>query len=173
MADYYTQEVVTNEQVYLTPEMERVLELRGAEVYREGDETVLDHLANGCEKHLCGIVFEEGWREMEPEELIEMFLDDEEEEELSEETKRLLALDKPDLFHEVLKINPEEEYIELQSGWSCSRMRLDGFGGSSLHVTRKGYLYVTTTNVSIEDGVPVFDGEFVPWEKEAGNAEAT
>jgi hypothetical protein len=43
-------------------------------------------------------------------------------------------------------------------------MRTDGFGGSSLHVTRKGYLYLTTTDVVIdEDGTCRHAGKFEPW----------
>jgi hypothetical protein len=59
------------------------------------------------------------------------------------------------------------DHIEQQSSWSCSKMRLDGFGGSGLIVTRKGYLYLTTTRFEIEeDGTVKFGGEFITWEDE-------
>ena len=174
MADYYTKEVITSP-INLTPLLEKVLVTRGAEIYREGNETVLDHLVAGQEIYECCVTFSEGWTEGDCGDLEDFGSfdpDDFDDPEELEEFKRLADMDKPFLFHEILKVNPDQTYIELQASWSCNKMRLDGFGGSSLHVTKKGYLYVTTTNVSIsEDGIPEFDGKFVSWDDASADPE--
>jgi hypothetical protein len=166
MADYFTQEVVT-EPALITTIMEEVLVLRGAELYPDGDENALDHLVSGVQARTHSIGFEEGWRDGGPSELIEWHepdldhLSDEDRKEFD----RLLAMGKADFFHEVLKINPKKTNIELQAAWTCSKMRLDGFGGSGLFISRKGYLYVTTCRAAVDDDGTIRNlNEFTPWE---------
>jgi hypothetical protein len=171
VADYYSQQVITAP-VKLTDLMITVLQLRRAEVDNIDDATVLDGIVAGQMLHECTVVFEEGWDHEDPEDLKDWH-NPEIEEEDEEEFDRLLAMEQQDFFREVLKINPDQQYIELQSGWSCSKMRLDGFGGSSLHVSRKGWMVVTTTDVTMdEDGQFRCGAEFQPWEDEGEQTEA-
>ena len=164
MADYYTREVVTTT-INLTELMRSVLGLRGADIDVVDEANVLDSIVSGALLSECAVSFESGWNDNDPEELIEWH-----EPEVSDEDKpefdRLLALEKHEFFREVLKVDLEADHIDLQSSWSCSKMRLDGFGGSGLIVNRKGFLYITTCDFTISD-----DGEiaprsvFSPWEE--------
>jgi len=163
VANYNTREVVTTP-VNLTKVMQQVLTLRGAGIDVIGEGCVLESMVTGKLSDECTVAFEEGWSDNDPEELIEWH-----EPEVSDEDKpefdRLLALDKHEFFREVLKVD-EADHIDLQSSWSCSKMRLDGFGGSGLIVNRTGFLYITTCDFTISD-----DGEiaprsvFSPWEE--------
>jgi hypothetical protein len=164
VADYYTREVVT-EPVNLTKEMQQVLTLRGAEVSVTGKGCVLESMVTGNLTDECVVSFEEGWNDNDPEELIEWH-----EPEIADADKpefvRLLALDKHEFFREVLKVDTEADHITLQSSWSCSKMRLDGFGGSGLIVNREGFLYITTCDYTIDDdGVISPRSIFSPWEE--------
>jgi hypothetical protein len=171
MADYYTQTVVTAP-VLLTTDLADVLSKRGATTYPADDgETVLDGIVNGRPPlRKYSVVFEQGWSDdLGDFDTFEEWADweGEDPDEFSEEFKRLSRLHEHELIHEVLKVNPELEMIELQSGWTCSKMRLDGFGGSSLHVNRKGYLYVNTHHVEVdEDGFIQPTSKMTLWETE-------
>lgn len=168
MANYNTHEVVTHP-VRLTAAMKEVLtNHRGAILYQVQEANALDGLVDGALLHTYHITFENGWADLEDD--LEEGDDENDGEENEEEPANraevlgLRCLSKEDFFHEVLKVNPDLSHIELQAAWTCSRMRLDGFGGSSLHVTRKGFLYVTTTNVVVkEDGTALLGSTFTPF----------
>ena len=156
MADYYTRTTL-DKVVGLTSDLHDVLEGRGATLYLEGEaETVLDGIvaerppiasyAVVCEEGLRGVFDDtvEGC-------LAEMDIDPDS---VSDEFKRLVMLDEAELLLEILKINPEIDELDLQSAHTCSKMRLDGFGGSAVIVSRTGYLYIHTQAYEIdEDGV--------------------
>lgn len=179
MANYYTRSVITDT-FLLTPEMSTALTFRGAAVDPEGPgETVLDGMVNERPPlRSYSITFEDGWNDLvESYESVDEWIKDEGErpEDWNDEAKRLLWLDKEDLLHEVLKVNPDKDVIEMQSAWSCSKMRLDGFGGSGLIVTRKGYLYLTSTHYEVDEGGTIKPcGEFRAWadEQEDSNDQA-
>lgn len=178
MADYYTQTVLT-EPVYLTEELYGVLTLLQADITPAGDtETVLDGIVRErppLTKYY--VTFPEGWRTACGEDVDEFLVEhldlgEEEIEALSDKFREMIVMDEPELLREIIKLNPEMEHIEMQSSWSCSKMRLDGFGGSGLIVNRKGYLYLTTTHYEIdEDGVIEHAGGFKFWEPEAEQPE--
>lgn len=171
MADYYTQSVF-DKPVLMTEDLASVMQNRGAEVHRYNEETVLDGIVHGRPPlSLYGVTFDEGWNDLiDAFETLEAWADDTGEnlDDYSDEWKRLAVLDEPSTLYEILKLNPEMEEISLQSSFTCSKMRLDGFGGSGLVVNRKGYLYITTTNWEEEpDGTIVLGSKFVPWEESA------
>jgi len=171
VANYYTRSVITDT-FLLSNTLVGVLKARSATVVEaEKRETILDGLVNEripltsyyitCNEGWSDLIDSyssiEEWAEYEGEDL----------DELSDDFKELIMLDEPYLLREILKLNPGKNYIERQSGWSCDKMRLDGFGGSSLTVTKKGYLYVTTTDTLVtEDGEVRFGGEFYEWDQE-------
>lgn len=158
MADYFTQEVVTRYIRLTEPMRKALIGYLGAAVDLVEEENVLDSLVGGLQAHTYAVVFQEGWRDADPS-------DDGDEE--NSEVDRLRKLSKEHFFREVLKINPGLEAIELQSAWTCSRMRLDGFGGSGLVVTRKGYIYITTGDFVVgDDGVVAMASKFTEWEAE-------
>ena len=171
MADYYTRTVITAP-VLLSPDLVAVLNARGAALDCISEETVLDGIV--AERMPLGeyyVTFADGWTE--PCDDVDEFLieyagwDEADAEAASPEIRELMVADDADILHEILKLNPEMDHIEQQSSWSCSKMRLDGFGGSGLIVTRKGYLYLTTSHFEIdEDGVAAYAGGFKLWESE-------
>jgi hypothetical protein len=177
MANYYTRTVIT-ETFLLTEELVSVLSARGAAVYSEGEkETVLDAIvAERPPLSRFSIVFEDGW--VEPCDDVDEFLieyagwsSDKVEEHYSESFRELVVAGEAAILLEILKLNPDREHIEMQASWSCSKMRLDGFGGSGVIVNRKGYLYLTTTQYEIdEDGVIEPSGKFVFWDDEESAA---
>jgi len=173
MANYYTRTVLT-ESVLLTEDLHAVLRARGATIYEESaPETVLDGIVH--ERMPLGkysVVFEDGWTC--PCEDVDEFLveyagwDDDDAANLSPEARELVLADEPFILHEILKLNPELDHINMQSAWGCSKMRLDGFGGSGLIVNRKGYLYLTSNHYEIdEDGVIEPSGKFRFWFSDA------
>jgi hypothetical protein len=170
MADYYSRTVIC-ETLLLTDDQQRALELVGASMDpMGGDETILDGIVNErppLKEYY--VYFPNGWTnacEDVDEFLIEYAgLDDEEAAEVSAEARRLVVLQEPDLLREVLKVNPDLDVIQMQESWSCSKMRPDGFGGRSLWLNRKGYLYVCTSQVEIdEDGIIENPSSFHLWE---------
>ena len=173
MADYYTQTVLTAP-VLMTEDMVSVMQAHGAEVNLCGErETVLDGIVlERPPLNLYAVTFDNGWNHLiDTFETLEAWAEDTDEnlDDYSEEWKRLAALDEPTTLYEILSINPKLEALSLQSAWGCSKMRLDGYGGSGLVVNRKGYLYITTTNWEEEpDGTIVLGSKFVPWKESAG-----
>lgn len=170
MANYYTNEVITDA-VYLTDDLCKLLQMKGAEVEPTGEkQTVLDGMVNGAILNQYYVTFENGWNEYYEtfdEWAAEELYDDDEVAEVSDYIKAHFGYGKEDLLHEVLKVNPEMDHIVMQAAWSCSKMRLDGFGGSGLIVNRKGYLYLTTSNYVIdEDGTIRNASQFTTWESE-------
>lgn len=169
MADYYSQTTLTA-QVLLTQTLVAVLEARGASLYPDGDgETVLDSLVTGqAPRRLYGVVWDGGWNN--PCGLtVEDFMEDREldPDDTSEEVKALLLSEDEDILHEILKINPDIDLLEMTEAWTCSKMRLDGFGGRSLMVNRTGYLHIGTTRFHVdEDGVIEPDNAFKFWKDE-------
>ena len=173
MADYYTRTVITGA-IPLTDEMLAVVEARSATVYPQDEEGILDALANVRQPlKTYHVVFEDGWLSQfsndVDEEIGELGIEDD----VSDEFKRLIMLDEADFLHESLKLSETLDHIEMQSGFGCSEMRLDGFGGSGLIVTRKGYLYITTSNWELNgDGTAEHRGKFHPWEDADDRTEA-
>lgn len=170
MANYYSHTVITD--CYkLDEDLIAALEARGASCHPEGgeDETVLDGIVNERPPlKSYSIVWEEGWTE--PCDDVDEFLveyvgwDDEDVEKASPRFRELVLLSEPDMLHEILKLNPDADAVQMQEAWGCSKMRLDGFGGRSLTVTQKGYLYLCTGSVEInEDGTIVPGSKFTPW----------
>jgi len=167
MADYYSPTAITHP-VFLTEDLAGVLSARGGRVDPTGDkQTVLDGIVNESEPlaEYC-VSFEEGTRDHDS---FDEWLGDEgdEEEEYSDTFKELLIADMADVLHAVLKANPGVEEIEMQSSFTCSRMRLDGWGGSGLVVNKHGYLYLTTTSWEVEaDGTIKPYGGFRRWDEQ-------
>jgi len=169
VADYYSQTTLT-QQVLLTQDLATVLTARGATLHQDGPgETVLDSLVTGeLPRTLYGVVWEEGWRNPCGETL-EDFMEEIEldPEDATEKVKELLLLEEEDILHEVLKINPDIDLLEMNEAWTCSKMRLDGFGGRSLMVNRTGYLHIGTHRYHVdEDGVIEPDNAFKFWKDE-------
>ena len=167
MANYYTRTTL-DKVVGLTTDLHDVFERRGGTLYSEGEEeTVLDGIvAERPPMTSYSLVFEEGvtglYTDTLEEELAEM---DIEPGDVSDEFKRLIMLDEAELLLEILKLNPEIDELDLQSAFSCSKMRIDGFGGSGLIVNRKGYLYITTSDYEIdEDGIIQARAAFRFWD---------
>lgn len=172
MADYFSATVLTapvllNESLYVA------LTHRQADIEVCGEaETVLDGLVHEREP-LCHytVVWPTGWLHAcdDADEFFVEYcgLDDEDIEQISDEVRRLVVMEEQDLLHEILKINPDLTYIEMQEAHTCSRMRLDGYSGSSIHVTRKGFMIVNTRDVMVsEEGEISFGGEFIEWGQE-------
>ena len=168
MANYYSQGVITvpvflNEDLYVT------LTHRGADLEDAGQkETALDGIVH--ERPPLGlftVAFPVGWR-CTPDDADEFFvetcdLDDDEIEALSAEVRRLVVLPEPHLMLEILKVNPELEFLAYREANTCSRMRLDGFGGGSVTVTRKGWLETGSHSVKVTDGVVEVTSKFQEW----------
>lgn len=171
MADYYTKTTL-REVVLLSDDLNDALSARGATTYPEGEgETILDGIvAERPPLSKFSVVFEDGLTSVysdNPEEMMEQCGLDPEDTDANDEFKRFLVMEEEYLLREILKINPDTNSLELSSSHSCSKMRLDGFGGSSLHVTRKGWLAVSTGYVDIDDdGTINYRGEFHPWKDE-------
>jgi len=174
MADYYTRTVLTGP-VPLTDAMLTVVSARGADTTLEIEEGILDAITQErLPLKTYHVSFEDGWRSQysdnPDEEIEELGIDDED---VTEEIKRLVMLDEADFFHESLLLDPSIESIEIQSSWGCSKMRLDGFGGSGLILTKKGYLCIITTDFTIsDDGVIALRSVFSPWEELDEQAES-
>lgn len=171
MADYYSQTTLTQE-VLLTQDLATVLTARGATLYPGSDgETVLDALVTGeMPRRLYAVVWPEGWRNSCGDTLEDFMEEIElEEDDATETVKAHLIAEEEDILHEVLKINPDIEMLEMNEAWTCSKMRLDGFGGRSLVVNRKGYLHIGTHRYHVdEDGVICPDNAFKFWKDEEG-----
>jgi len=169
MADYYSQTTLT-EEVLLTQDLATVLSARGATLHPAGDEeTALDALVTGqMPRRLYAVVWEEGWRNSCGETLEDFIEEIElEEKDATDGVKALLLLEEEDILHEVLKINPDLDLLEMNEAYTCSKMRLDGFGGRSLIVNRKGYLYIGTSGYHVdEDDVICPDNAFKFWKDE-------
>jgi hypothetical protein len=171
MADYYSPAVFTDT-VGLTNLLQRVLEIQGGTLYKDGyEETILDGIVNERTPiSRYHVTFSEGWNcSTDLEDYLEDINEDGElEEELSPEEfteiKRLLELPREELLLEILKVDPDTETIEVQCGFSCSKMRIDGYGGYGLVVNRKGYLSNTTTDFAIDDDGTIKPGAiFTKW----------
>lgn len=167
MADYYSQTTLA-QLVLLNKTLEDVLKARGADLHEEDDgETILDALVTGQPpRKLYGIVWPEGWRNPCGS-TVEAFMEEIDLEEATDEVKALMLLEDEDILHEILKINPDCDLLEMNEAWTCSKMRLDGFGGRSLMVNRTGYLHIGTSRYhEDEDGVIVPDNAFKFWKDE-------
>jgi len=171
MANYYTRTVIT-QPFLLTGDLVSVLKARGASLYPEGEgETVLDGIVNERPPLTSySIVFDDGWTE--PCEDVDEFLvdycgwDDEDCEKASPEFRALVVKSEHEILREIIKVNPQKEEIVEQSSWGCSKMRLDGFGGTGLIVNRKGFLYITTHDFTVDaDGTIKPGSEFVSWKE--------
>lgn len=171
MADYYSPTVFTSD-VGLTRPLYKALELQGANFHPTGnDETVLDGIVHG-RPPVTGyhITFQEGWNDgMEAADYLEDVDIDELMKELGPEDfdkfKELLDCDQTDLLYHILEANPEMQEIEVQCGFACSKMRLDGYGGYGIIANRKGYLFNCTTGWEIEkDGTITPTAKFIEWE---------
>jgi hypothetical protein len=172
VANYYTRTVLT-ETVLLTEDLASILVARGAQLYEEDGkgENVLDGIVNERPPlKRYSVVFEDGWTD--PCDDVDEFLidyagwDDEDAENASPEFRKLVIEDEHVILREILKVNDDKQEIDMQSGWGCSKMRLDGFGGSGLIVNRKGYLYLTSSHYEIDaDGTIKHAGGFVSWDE--------
>lgn len=174
MADYYSKTVITTP-VLLTENLVAALSAMGGDLWSDdaSEETVLDGIVHGrppLKRYY--VTFPDGWSELvnQFDSIVDACADkDIALDECDEELRRLLWLDEPELLREVLLVNPDLTVIELQTGLDCSRMRLDGFGGRGLHVTRKGYLYIDTGSVEVaEDGTVRHLPQFVNWGEPQG-----
>jgi len=172
MADYYSQTTL-REVVLLTDELVSALKARGADLGPEGEqESVLDGIVNERPPlSRFTVVWSEGWThacEDVDEFLVEYVgWDEADVEKASPEFRRLVVLPEEDLLHEILKLNPDIELLEMNEAWTCSKMRLDGFGGRSLVVNRKGYLHIGTGRYHVdEDDVICPDNAFKFWADE-------
>lgn len=166
MADYYTSTTL-DKPVRLTPDLHAVFGVRGGTLYLEGEEeTILDGIvAERPPMSTYSVVFEEGLHGIMDETvegcLAEMGIDPSD---ATDEFKRLVMLDDAELLLEILKINPEIDELDLQSSHSCSKMRLDGFGGAGTIVNRTGYLHIYTGAWEVdEDGVIQSQAAFRFW----------
>ena len=170
MADYYTRTVITDS-VLLTTDLVAVLNARGASLDCEEEETVLDGIVHErMPLGLYTVAFERGWNatcEDVDEFLIEYANWDEADVlAASDELRKMAVASELDILREILKLNPEAESIDMQSSWSCSKMRLDGFGGSGLILTKLGFLYITSSDYAIaEDGSICQGSAFTTWEE--------
>lgn len=177
MANYYSP-TVFRQPVRLTDLIYRVLEVQGGNCFPTAEvETILDGIVKERPPMTeYTVAFEEGWSGGRGvEEYLEYIDADEVEKELGpeqfEEFKRLLDLESHQLLREILKADPDIEMIEVQCGFNCSKMRLDGYGGYALIVNRKGYLYINTGGYEIdEDGIIQSTAAFQFWEPEAVEA---
>ncbi len=57
-----------------------------------------------------------------------------------------------ELWRDILMGNPDVEMILVESAFTCSKMRSDGFGGSSLFITRTEHVSVGSQCVILRDG---------------------
>jgi hypothetical protein len=169
MAIYYTKTTLT-EPVLLTEDLRTILEARGGELYLEKEEeTVLDGIvAERMPLGAYSVVFEDGmtgvWYTSDEEAVRDLRADHES---VSDDLVRFAMMEEEDLLHEILKINPDIDHLTLQSAHSCSRMRLDGFGGTGVIVNRKGYLIINSASFRIDDdGVISPAATFRPWSDE-------
>ena len=167
MANYYTQTTL-DKVVGLTTDLHDVLERRGGTLYLEGEEeTVLDGIvAERPPMSSYSLVFEQGFAGVLDDTLEGCLAEYEiEPGDVSDEFKRLIMLDDAELLLEILKLNPEIDELDLQSAFTCSKMRIDAFGGSGLIVNRKGYLCITTSDYEIdEDGIIQARAAFRFWD---------
>lgn len=181
MADYFTKTVLTH-CFKLDDDLVAALEVTGADVFPEGGppETVLDGIVHERPPLTTySVVWEEGIQEPDSYGSVDEYLvdirgwDAEDIDGLSDRARHLMELDEPGLLLEILKLNPDAVAVELQEAHTCSRTRLDGYSGRSLTVTRKGYLYVFTKNIEIDDdGTVKLRNEFTPWDEEAEHVQA-
>ena len=167
MANYYTRTTL-DKIVGLTSDLHDVLERRGGTLYLEGEEeTVLDGIvAERPPMTSYAVVFEEGLTGVF-DETVEGCLEelDIDPDSVTDEFKRLFMLDEAELLLEMLKLNPEIQELDLQSAHTCSKMRLDAFGGSGVIVNRTGYLYINTSDYEIdEDGIIQSRSAFRFWD---------
>lgn len=174
MADYYSRTVIKT-LVALTPLLYRTLELQGAgfDVTGDSHETILDGIVNERPPmSVYYVYFTESWSDNQGAEeyLSWADTDDLSPEDLVEFT-RLLDLESQDLLHEVLKLNPELDEIEVQCSYSCSKMRTDGFGGHCLIVNKRGWLFNSTNDWQVNaNGTIEARGSFMFWEPEHATA---
>lgn len=177
MADYYTQAVIPDS-FFLTPATIYALKIMGATVDKDGTtENVLEAMARSREPlWRYEIYFEENcalgsginlgdelnYRGNADtiESLIELHGS-----QFVEQVQHLLNLNEPEFLHEVLKLNPDKELIEIQIVYTCSKMRDDGFSGCSYVVNRRGWMCISTTSFHInENGEIESDSEFHYWD---------
>jgi len=173
MADYYSRATI-QPFVALTPLLERVLELQGATLeVIDNSETILDGIVKERPPMTVSyIYFEESWSDGQgSEEYLEWAeTDDLNPEDLAEFT-RLLDLESQGLLHEILKLNPKVDQLEVQCSYSCSKMRPDGWGGHGLIANRKGYIFINTGGYETdEDGIIQATAAFKFWEPEHATA---
>lgn len=171
MADYFSPTVFTAA-IGLTNILRHALEIQGASFEEaEEPETALDGLANGrLPLSFHYVSFSEGWNDgQDADEMLEYIDDiDAVEKELGPEgfntLKEMLNGDQTDMVYHILEANPDMEMVDVQCGFSCSRMRLDGYGGYGLIANRKGYLFNCSTGYMVEaDGTIKPTGEFIEW----------
>lgn len=170
MANYYRRTVIT-EPMNIDEDLEVALESRGATLHLEGvRETVLDGIARERPPLTrFAIVFEDGWQDTWGEDVDEFVRDhaDLDPSNVSDRAKAIIMMAEENILHEILKLNPDQDLIQMQESWSCSKMRLDGFGGRSTWVTREGYLDVCTSNVEVDvDGTIQLASQFTTWESQ-------
>lgn len=145
MANNYSQATLTPSCLHLTPDQETWLAASGASI--EPSE----------EKGRKGTyVFWRMWFNEAPD--YDGFLSQvelEDEQEIEKEAKRLEALGGiENVLRSILK-NPENRHIEklnIQGAYTCSRMRSDEFGGYALVVTRKEFVWFSTSSLDLKNG---------------------
>jgi hypothetical protein len=142
MANNYTESTLEPSNLTLSLPLVRALKAHGASTEGGSEDNALDQLARGDRnRHNVYVFFENGWADYEDgysDELPMTGLSDEEQ----VEVKRLAKLDAPDLFREILLLNPKVEAVELHESFRCDKMRPGEFGGQALYVTRTHFLYV-------------------------------